>query len=209
MQRAHIPLSLVRDRDGARVSDSELGRALIAGEPWAQIETWNRFSPVVLKMAVSVLGSQADVHDIVQEVFSRLLRKAKTLRNPDSLHAFVVSFAIRVLKSELHTRRARSWLVFHAPETLPDVPAAAVDVESRDLLRKFYALLARLGAKERLVYTLRNIEAMTIEETAEAMAISIATVKRVQKRATDALAQLLTDDPELIGLLRMKGSHDT
>jgi RNA polymerase sigma factor (sigma-70 family) len=209
MQRVHIPLSLVKNSDSDQVSDEELGRALIRGEPWAQVETWNRFSPMVLKMAISVLGSRADAADVVQEVFCRLLRKARTLRDPACLHPFVVSFAVRVLRTELHLRRVRSWLSFHDPVALPEIAVEAVDMEARDLLRKFYALLSRLGARERLVYTLRNVELMTIEETGAAMGLSIATVKRIQKSATDAMSELLAADPELLGLLRMRGHHGT
>jgi RNA polymerase sigma factor (sigma-70 family) len=208
MQQKRIQLSLVKGHDSDKISDSELAGALIVGEPWAQAETWNRFSPVVLKLAVSILGSESDAREVVQEVFCRLLRKAKTLRNPECLRSFVVSFAIRVLKSELYMRRVRGWLTFHDPEKLPDVAVQAVDMESRDLLRRFYGLLARLGAKERLVYALRNIESMTIEETALAMAISVATVKRVQKRATDELAKLLEGDQELVALLGKDGLHE-
>jgi RNA polymerase sigma factor (sigma-70 family) len=202
-------LSLVKHTEVGQMSDGELGRALIRGEPWAQKATWNRFSPVVRKMAASVMGAGADVRDVVQEVFCRLLRKARTLRDPECLHAFVVSFAIRVLKSELQRRRVRSWLSFHDPESLPDVSVDAADVESRELLRRFYSLLGRLGGRERLVYTLRNVELMTIEQTAEAMAISIATVKRLQKRATATVSELLEADPALTGLLNLKGRHAT
>jgi len=209
MLHTRTTLSLVKDDGSGQMTDGELGRALIRGEPWAQKATWNRFSPVVRKMAASVMGAGADVRDVVQEVFCRFLRKAGTLRDPECLHAFVVSFAVRVLKSELHRRRVRSWLSFHDPETLPDVSVEAADVESRDLLRRFYALLGRLGARERVVYTLRNIELMTIEQTAEAMAISIATVKRLQKRATAKVSELLDADPALTGLLHLKGRHAT
>lgn len=202
-------LSLVKDAGPGQVSDGDLGRALIRGEPWAQKVTWSRFSPVVRKMAASVMGSGADVRDVVQEVFCRLLRKGRTLRDPECLHAFVVSFAVRVLKSELHRRRVRSWLSFHDPETLPDVAVDAADMEARDLLRRFYVVLGRLGARERLVYTLRNVELMTIEQTAEAMALSVATVKRLQKRATDRLSELVDADPALAGLLNVKGRHAT
>lgn len=207
MPRPHIPLSLVKSGEGASVSDGELGRALIRGEPWAQLETWNRFAPDVRRMAIGVVGSDSDARDVVQEVFCRLLRKARTLRDPDCLRAFVVSFAIRVLRSELHRRRVRGWLSFHAPETLPDVAGTAVDVEARDLLRRFYALLDRLGARERLVYTLRNVELLTIEETAAAMELSIATVKRVQRSATDTMTKLLAAHPELLALVEARGHH--
>jgi RNA polymerase sigma factor (sigma-70 family) len=207
MVHPRTTLSLVKDAGSSQVSDGDLGRALIRGEPWAQRATWNRFSPVVRKMAASVMGAGTDVRDVVQEVFCRLLRKARTLRDPECLHAFVVSFVIRVLRAELHRRRVRSWLSFHDPETLPDVSVDAADVESRDLLRRFYSLLGRLGPRERLVYTLRNVELMTIEQTAEAMEVSIASVKRLQKRATATVSELLAGDPALTGLLHLRGRH--
>ena len=55
MPLTHTTLSLVKnarnDQMTDQMSDGELGRALIRGEPWAQQATWNRCSPVVRKMA--------------------------------------------------------------------------------------------------------------------------------------------------------------
>jgi RNA polymerase sigma-70 factor (ECF subfamily) len=201
---AHIPLTLVTKADGDRISNADLGRALVAGAAWAYAETWNRFAPIVRKMAFSTLGSEAEADDVVQEVFCRLARRAGSLRKPESLHSFVVSFAIRVLKWELRRKRAHAWLSFEAPETLTDKVDVSVDVESRDLLRRFYGLLDKLTPRERLVYALRNMESMTIEEAAEAMQISVSTVKRLQDRATKALTALLDADLELVTALRRK-----
>src|SRR6185436_14871345 len=113
-----------------------------------------------------------------QEAFQRVFAKAKTLREPDRLRSFIFSFAIRVLKTELRNKRARAWLSFHRPETLVDVGADLVDMESRDLLRRFYSLLDRLTTRHRLVFVLRHIESMTVEEVAAHMEISPSTVKR-------------------------------
>ena len=55
--------------------------------------------------------------------------------------------------------------------------------------------------------TLRHIESMTIEETAEAMDLSVSTVKRLQDRATEHLSEWLETDFELMGLLRRKRGH--
>jgi RNA polymerase sigma factor (sigma-70 family) len=77
------------------------------------------------------------------------------------------------------------------------------------MLRRFYALLSRLGARERLVYALRHIESMTIEEAAQAMDISVSTVKRLQERATEQLSAWVDTDFELMGLLlRKRGRHE-
>jgi DNA-directed RNA polymerase specialized sigma24 family protein len=45
---------------------------------------------------------------------------------------------------------------------------------------------------------------MTIEETAEAMDLSVSTVKRLQDRATEQLSKWLETDFELTSLLRKK-----
>jgi RNA polymerase sigma-70 factor (ECF subfamily) len=207
---SHIKLALVAPPTREHLSDTDLGRALMSGAAWAFAETWNRFAPVVFNMAVSALGSPTEAEDIVQEVFCRLAPKAKTLRQPECLRSFIVSFAIRVLKWDLRRRRVHSWLTFEPAEALADVVKVSLDVDSREILRRFYALLARLGARERLVYALRHVESMTIEETAQAMDISLSTVKRLQERATEQMSKWSETDFELTGLLlRKRGGNET
>jgi len=207
---SHIKLALVAPPTRDHLSDTDLARALVTGAAWAYAETWNRFAPVVFNMAVSSLGSPSEAEDIVQEVFCRLARKAKTLREPERLRSFIVSFAIRVLKWDLRRRRVQSWLTFQPADALAEVVKVSLDVESRDMLRRFYALLSRLGARERLVYALRHVESMTIEETAQAMDLSVSTVKRLQERATEQLSAWSGTDFELASLLsRKRGLHET
>ncbi len=204
IRSSRIPLALVALPTRDHLSDTDLARALIGGAAWAYAETWNRYSPTVFNMAVSTLGSSSEAEDIVQEVFCRLAQKAKTLRKPECLRSFIVSFAIRVLKWESRRRRVQSWLTFRPAEALADVVRVSLDIESRDMLRRFYALLSRLGARERLVYALRHIESMTIEETAQAMDISVSTVKRLQERSTEQLSRWVETDFELTSLLLRK-----
>jgi len=202
---SHITLSLVPGIDRARVSDGELARGLMAGGTWATAETWRRFAPMVLTMAARALGSESEADDLAQEVFHRLFRRAKTLREPDSLRSFVFSFAVRVLKSELRRKRARSWLSFQQPETFVDLASGTLDIESRDLLRKFYALLDRLAARDRLVFALRNMERMTVEEIASSMELSVSTVKRSLAHATNKLSRWLESDLGWVDFLEGRG----
>jgi len=161
-----------------------LGEALRAGESWALAETWRRFAPLVFPLAARTLGSDAEGEDATQEVFYRLYQKARTLRDPSTLRSFVFSFAIRVLKTELRKRKARRWLHFYQPDELPEPAASTIDVEAKDLLQRFYRILNRLGARDRLVFTLRHVERMTVEEVALAMGLSPSTVKRSLTHAT-------------------------
>ncbi len=201
VRHLHVPLSLVTDSEGGNVTDSDLARALVAGDAWAQAETWNRFAPMVFGMAARTLGSESEAEDVVQEVFYRLLAKAKSLRNPESLHAFIVSFAVRILKWELRRKRTRSWLSFGQPSILADVAGEELDFESRDLLRRFYAFLDRQAPRDRLVLSLRYLESMTVEEIASAMEVSVSTVKRSLECAKREMSRWIETDLGLVGLL--------
>ena len=69
-----------------------------------------------------------------------------------------------------------------------------INAESRYALRRLYALLDRLSTRERLVLVLRHVEGMTLEEIAEAMELSLATVKRVLRRASARVSQLVDSE---------------
>lgn len=204
-RRTQKPVSLVVAPDPGDATDLELARALVEGNAWAVSETWHRFAPPVILLARRALGSEAEAEDLAQEVFYRLFAKRDTLRELDRLRSFIFSFAIRVLKTELRRRKARAWLSFQRPETLVDFGGDLIDMESRDLLRRFYGLLDRLAPRHRLVFALRHLESMTVEEVAAHMEISVSTVKRALDRATAKLARWIELDPGLATYFAEKG----
>jgi len=198
---ARAPLTLVVEPPRRDVGDAELARALAGAEDWAVAEAWHRFAPMVLVTAERALGSRSEAEDLAQEVFCRLFRLAKTLREPDRLRSFVYSIAIRALKSQLRYRRLRAWLSFQSPETLFDARYVTIDVEARELLKSFYVLLDRLSDRDRLVFILRRVESMTVEEIAETLDLSRSTVKRSMVRASARLSRWVDADPGLQHLL--------
>lgn len=201
---SRAPLSLVTGPIRRVASDAELARALGTGEDWAVAEAWHRFAPMVLVTAERAMGSTSEAEDLAQEVFCRVFRTVKTLREPESLRSFVYSVAIRALKTQLRHRRVRAWLSFQGPETLVDLRHVTLDVESRDLLKRFYVLLDRLSPRDRLVFILRRVESMTVEEIARTMELSTSTVKRSMTRASTRLSRWISADPSLQGLFEGK-----
>ncbi|MGD0837912.1 MAG: sigma-70 family RNA polymerase sigma factor [Polyangia bacterium] len=200
---SHVSLALVGGQEDRRAaSDADLARAMMAGSTWAVAEAWRRYAPMVLTLARRALGSQAEAEDVGQEVFCRLFRKVKSLRDPESLRSFIYAFALRALKSELRRRKLRSWLIMVKPEVLVGLGSRTVDFESRDILRKFSGLLDRLPPRARLVFVLRRMEAMTVEEVAASMELSESTVKRSMAAAASRLSRWIAADPDLAGLVR-------
>jgi RNA polymerase sigma-70 factor (ECF subfamily) len=188
--------------------DTALVAALVAGRADAPAAAWNRYAPLVFSICSRALGSDAEAEDLTQDVFYRLFARIKTLRKPEALRSFVTSFAIRTVKWELRRRRARRFLTLSKTGELPESPAGFVSADNRYALQRFYRVLDRLSARERLVLVLRHVEEMTLEEVAEAMAISLATVKRLLRRANGRASALVGDDPGVHTMLSGRGGEE-
>jgi RNA polymerase sigma factor (sigma-70 family) len=89
-----------------------------------------------------------------------------------------------------------------------DLGSGTLDVESRDLLRRFHRLLERLSARDRLVFLLRRTESMTVEEIATVMNISTSTVKRSMAHASRQLSRWIRVEPELVALVARSTSGE-
>jgi RNA polymerase sigma-70 factor (ECF subfamily) len=205
-----MPLHIVPTAARSEVSDADLARALIVGEPWAHAAAWNRFAPMVFRMAWRALGNEEEAEDVTQEVFYRLFARAKTLCKPESLRSFVVSFAIRILKWELRRKRTGRWLTFFEPSAMPEATFRGDDPEARDVLRRFYKVLDGLATRERLVFALRYLESMTLGEIAAAMDLSLSTVKRSHAQAVLQVEAWIGSDRDLAGFFEEgQGPHGT
>jgi len=197
-ERHPVPLYVVPAGSRADLTDADLARALIAGQAWAPATAWNRYAPTVYGIANRALGRQTDAEDITQEVFFRLFARVHTLKEPAAFRSFVVSFAIRIVKWELRRRRVRRFVHLSDSGDVPDAPVAGDDAESRQVLRRFYLLLDQLAPRERLVFSLRHLESMTLEEVAVSMDLSLSTVKRALARAAARVSAWIDGDPDLM-----------
>ena len=154
------------------VSDADLAGGLVANEDWALTEVWRRFAPMVRKIAQRALGSTTEADDIAQEVFCCVLQKIGTIRAPDRLGGFIFGIANHVIKAALRRRkRQRSFTPLPSGAEEP-LDLRSADIESRDILRRFDALLGRLSPRHRLIFVLRRLEALTTEEVAAAAQVS-------------------------------------
>jgi len=143
------------------------------------------------------LRNAADVPDLVQEVFLRLMRiqKHESIRNPE---AYVMTIAAHVL----HQHMLRSAA---APETLGAVdvllelqndidsdPAARADAQRR--LEDLDHALERLAPKLHAAFVLHRRDGMTLDEIAEILGCSRPMVKKYLAKAVFRCREQL--DPE-------------
>ena len=200
--RQSLPLRLVAQRDRAAVTDTELVEALCKREPWAEAAVWHRYAAFVHQVAHRSLGSRHDAEDILQQVFFCLFTRIDALKKPSALRSFIFSITVRTLKSELKRRRVRRWVTLSDTGELPDASTPGVDPIATQLLRKFYRVLDRLRVEDRTIFVLRHLEEMTLEEVAEVMQLSLATVKRRLQKSNQKVTEAFESEIEQASALQ-------
>lgn len=193
------PLRLVPRGEESTRSDAELVIGLQANLPWARREIWERYSAKVRRYLAGALGRPTeDVEDLTQEVFLRLFVSRSAIRQPEALPQFTMAVAVRVLRWNLRARWVRRKILLSDDGDLPEVAVDGLaEEETRDALRRCRRILDALSARERIVFTLRFMEQMTMEEVAETMDISLSTAKRLCSRATAIVAERVSRDDDL------------
>jgi RNA polymerase sigma factor (sigma-70 family) len=196
--------SKTTDNTGTATSERDLGQALIEGRPYALPAAWRRYYPMVHAMLRRALGADADIEDVVQDVFLCLLRRAHALRDKDAIRPFVIGITRRTLSRELRRRRRRQQLSmaysFYSAQSAsigsgPGAGYAAI---------KLHQLLQRLTEQERISFVLRFAHGMTLPEVAGVLRVSEPTAKRRLAAARARLCAWAATDRLLLEHLRGK-----
>jgi RNA polymerase sigma-70 factor, ECF subfamily len=194
----------------AGADDVTLVKGLCKDDPRATREAWHRFGPMVHRLLVRTLGPETDLEDLSQEVFITFFERVKTLGDPRTAVAFLMSITAYRIRHYLRwrwlRRWQRRWLLLPGrtePVDLRSVePAAEPAAEAREALQRFFKVLDRLNPVDRTAFTLRFIEEMELSDVAAAVKLSLATTKRRLARAWKRVTLLVGKDPALDQLLR-------
>jgi RNA polymerase sigma-70 factor (ECF subfamily) len=148
---------------------------------------YEQYASFVGAMASRILGRAVEVDDVVQDVFASAVRGLKRREDAREIRSWLAKVTVRRCVRQLRFRRV--WgLADLAPqpsyERLADPGAGP---EERQLLVEVYRALDRLPARDRVAWTLRNVEGETLERVATLCGCSLATVKRRIASAHDRL----------------------
>ncbi|HXT97485.1 MAG TPA: sigma-70 family RNA polymerase sigma factor [Polyangia bacterium] len=195
---AYLPSATLADAD-----DTTLVRGLLDGDPRATREAWRRFGPMVRRILLRTLGPESELEDLSQEVFITFFDRVRTLRDPRTLTAFIMSITAFKIRHHLRWRWLRRWLVLPGQVEKLDLRTFQPNAEAREALNRFFRILDKVNATDRTAFTLRFVEEMELREVATAMEMSLATTKRRLARTWKRLAVLVRTDPSLGELLPM------
>ena len=179
------------------LSDAALVAALLQGSERAASAIWHRHAATVRRTLARSLGPDRDIEDLLQEVFMGFVKSAAKLEDPSHLRSYLASIAFRLAAMEIRRRKVRRWVMLTSSGEVPDTPLAEREPDEARALRALYRILDELSARDRLVFVARFVEGMQIDETAEALKLSKATVWRTGKATYAHVIAKAQKDPAL------------
>jgi RNA polymerase sigma-70 factor, ECF subfamily len=199
----HLPMSQSPDRS----AEGQVIAAILAGNTHLFHDLIRPYERTVFSMAMALLRNPEEAEDVVQETFLKALRNLHAYRAEARFSTWLVSIALNEARSSLRRHRAFESLDNSsdeteriAPEFLRDwreVPSEVLErLEVRKLLME---AVTQLPLIYREVFLLREVEDLSISESAQALSISIASVKVRLHRARIMLQRHLA--PKLSRLI--------
>jgi RNA polymerase sigma-70 factor (ECF subfamily) len=182
-------------------SEATMIAAILAGETQVYHELIRPYERSVYMMALSYMKNEADAEDVAQEAFIRGFRHLASFRAEAKFSTWLISITLNEARSRL---RRQSVVRMESIDEPPDkekgispallrdwgeIPSEAVEREEiRQLIQQ---AVENLPDIYREVFLLRDVEELNINETAEALNISIPSVKVRLHRARMMLQKQL------------------
>jgi RNA polymerase sigma-70 factor, ECF subfamily len=179
------------------IDDAALVTAMRRGDPSAPASIYDRHAAAVRRVLARVLGVDQELPDLLHEVFAQAFTSIHKLRDDDRLGPWLIGIAVFTAHACIRRRKRQRWLRFFAPEEMPEVVAPEVEAGAQAAARQVYAVLDRLPAQERIMFALRWLDGMELQEIADACGVSLATAKRKLHKARERFDVLARRDPIL------------
>jgi RNA polymerase sigma-70 factor (ECF subfamily) len=154
---------------------------------------FTRYSPHVRRVLLKTLGPDAELSDLVQDVFVAALASIDRLEDPMLLKSWLATIAVYRARARMRELVRRRAVHFMPDEELEPLQVEEPLPEVREALGKTRTVLSTIGADLRHAFVLRFVDELDLNEVAGALGVSVSTGKRRVRRAAarfDTLARL-------------------
>ncbi len=180
-------------------TDKELVRAAQEGDPASFRELVTRYEGKVYRLASRMVRDPQDAEDVLQETFINVYRHLDTFRGDSEFSTWIYRIAtnaslmkLRSAKPTLSLDDASDTEAEEFPRELADWSGAPEEMLLNSEIRaEMDAALAQLPETLRSVFVLRDVQGLSIAETARVLDISVPNVKTRLHRARLALREEL------------------
>lgn len=147
-------------------------------------------------LAYRLLGGDADLDDLVQESFAQALTCLDRLQNIETFPTWLATIVVRTSHKMIRRRRLMARFGLWRPPEIDweQVRSHGASTEQLVELRALYRLIHDMPADLRIPLVLRHVEDKSLQEIADLLGTSIATVKRRITKAQLLLEAAVRDE---------------
>jgi len=188
--------------DNPQVADeAQIIASIVRGETHLFHDLIRPYERSVYAMVLSMLQNEADAEDAAQEAFLKAYRNLAKFRAESKFSTWLISIALNEARGKLRQKKSVKIESLDAgseedghvsPVILRDwreVPSEAL--ERKEVRRMIQLAVADLPGIYREIFLLRDVEELSVNESAEALGISVASVKVRLHRARMMLQKTL------------------
>lgn len=179
------------------LTDEVLVELALGGDTCSFEELVRRYSDQFMRLARSVVKTEAEAQDVVQTAFMNMFHKLDTFQTGSSFRSWAYRVVMNSGLMRLRKRRTRSEVDLERahPASLSDgdpfdlsvAPSWRVradkELERKQLRALIDVAVAELPPKYKIVFELREFESMSLQEIGEQLDLSIPAVKSRLHRA--------------------------
>lgn len=176
--------------------DANAMRRLFDGDESGFDEIVRRYTPQIFSLSYRMLGSSEAAEDAVQEIFTKVYRAAGQYDFNKRFFPWLYTIALNYLRSQLrskktrmHTRALEFDEELSAPGSRDELPEDRT--MRREVEEQLQQTLQQLKPAYREVFLLRQMEELSVKETARVLDIPENTVKTNFRRARTELRNIL------------------
>src|ERR1035438_4057333 len=206
-------LAISLENSAGESGEQELIRRVRSGEPELFYRLIQPYERRVYSAAFAILRNEADAEDVAQEAVLKAFKHIRQFRAEARFSTWLIQ--ITVNEARMRRRKAHANIMEpiadrqddegnYTPRDFADwreIPSETL--ERNEVRQKLAEALAEVGQIYSAVFVLRDMQHLSIEETAKALGISTASVKTRLLRARLMLRDLLA--PGLGGTWSMSG----
>jgi RNA polymerase sigma factor (sigma-70 family) len=137
----------------------------------------NKYTDMVLRLALTHLGNLADAQDVCQEVYIKLFKHQRAFNDPEHEKAWIIRVTINTCKDVIRS----PWKKWFSP--VEEIPLPMENTESMEVV----SFVLKLPRKYRMVIHLYYYEGYKTAEIAELLNLNEGTIRTQLKRAKELL----------------------